>query len=90
MAEPREIPWCKPWYQNMATEFTQYSTIRCGFLREELLRLLSVFAELYLRVKYLNILSRSFDKVDEIDVFRTDCLGEARTLTNEESNGLSK
>src|SRR5216684_1133017 len=56
------------WFQNMASECTQYSTIHCIFLREEFACLLSVLAKLFLRFEESNILSGSFDKVDEIDM----------------------
>jgi hypothetical protein len=67
----------------MATERTQYSSIRCVFLREEFLRAVSVFAKLFLRFKYLNILPGSFDKVDEIDVLPEDGLVQTTALSNE-------
>jgi hypothetical protein len=76
-----------PWYQDMATERTQYSTIRCTFLWEEFLRLSSVFAQLSLRFEDPDILSRPFNKVDEIDMLLTDSL-RMRTLSIEKSNGL--
>jgi hypothetical protein len=52
----------------MATERTQYSSIRCVLPWEEFIRTPGIFAELHLRFENLNILSRSFDKVDKIDV----------------------
>jgi hypothetical protein len=67
----------------MATERTQYSTIYCVFFWKEFLRPLGVLAKLFLRFEYLNILSSSFDKVDEIDVLPGDFLAETRVLSNE-------
>jgi hypothetical protein len=67
----------------MATERTQYSSIRCVFLREEFLRASSVFAKLFLRFKNPKILSGSFDKVDEIDVLPEDGLAQRTALSNE-------
>jgi hypothetical protein len=66
----------------MATERAQYSTIRCVFLREEFSRRPSVLAELFLRSEDLNILSSSFDKVDEIDMLSKDALAETSALSN--------
>jgi hypothetical protein len=71
----------------MAAERAQYPTICCIFFWEEFLRLSSIFAKLFLRFEYLNALSRSFDKADEIDVLLEDGLGET-TLLNENSSGL--
>jgi hypothetical protein len=72
----------------MATESTQYSTIHCIFLREEFPCQSSILAELFLRFEDTNVLSRSFDKVNEIDMLCTDSLGETRILSKEKSNGM--
>ena len=64
------LPWLTlPWYQNLASQRTQYSTISCIFLREELLGLLGIFTKLFLRFEDLYILSGPLDKVDEINMF---------------------
>jgi hypothetical protein len=68
----------------MATERTQHPTIRRVFLREEFLCPPSIFAKLFLRFENLNILSRSFDKVDKIDMFPEDSLEATRTLSDRE------
>ena len=67
----------------MATERTQYSAILRVLLWEEFPLPVSIFAKLFLRFKDLNILSSSFDKVDEIDVLLKDGLAETRALLNE-------
>jgi hypothetical protein len=69
----RELSLSKStWYQNMASERTQYSTIYCIFLWEEFLGLVGILTKLYLRFEDLYILSNSepMDKVDEINMFR--------------------
>ncbi len=67
----------------MASEVTQYSTICCIFLREEFSRLNSVFAKFFLRFEESNILSGSFNKVDEIDVLSQHNLEEEISLKRE-------
>ena len=68
----------------MATERTQYSSIRCVLPWEEFIRTPGIFAELRLRFENLNILSRSFDKVDKIDVCPKNSLEATGTLSTRE------
>ncbi len=71
-----------PWFQNMVSECTQYSTVHCIFLREEF-SLSSVFTKFLLRFEESNILSGSFDKVNEIDMLSQHSLGEENFLERE-------
>ena len=72
----------------MATESRQYSAIYSIFLRKEFLRQSSISAELFLRFEDTNVLSGSFDKVDEIDMLRTNSLRGDEIFLKKKSNGL--
>jgi hypothetical protein len=65
----------------MAPERTQHSTVHRVFLREELPCHVSIHAKLFLRFEDGDVLSGSFDKVDEIDMFPNDGLGEYKGLS---------
>jgi hypothetical protein len=58
------------WYQDMASERTQYSTIHCSLLWEEFPGLLGILTKLFLRFEDLYILFEPLDKVYEINMFR--------------------
>jgi hypothetical protein len=71
VARLRELAWSRstvPWYQNMASERKQDSTIRCIFLWEEFIGLLGIFTKFLLRFEDPYILSEPSDKVDEINM----------------------
>jgi hypothetical protein len=53
----------------MASECTQYSTIRCIFPWEEFLGFAGIITKLFLRSEDLYVLSGLLDKVDEINMF---------------------
>ena len=59
----------------MATESTQHSTIHCIFLWKKFPRISGISAEFFLGFEDTNVLSGSFDKVDEIDMLCKDSLG---------------
>jgi hypothetical protein len=64
-----------PWFQNMASERTQNSTIHRIFLWEEFLGLLGILTKLFLRFEDRYILPGPLEKVDEINMFLQDSLG---------------
>ena len=62
------------WRQNMTTKRAQDSTIHRIFLRKVFFRCPSIFAELPLGPKDLDVLFVPFDEIDEINVPLEDSL----------------